>query len=237
MEIHRCAEEVSRGAVASGQLQELDAEGRVLERERQLDQSTVGAEAQCGADTLGAPQGFVAAWDAWLQAAMLHAQSALGADWDAHYMSAPIWRFSLSPGLAGASRAMGVLMPSVDRVGRRFPLTLMAPLPATGRAAASHFAQKAIFSWLEDLALDSLEDDMTREALDARLDDVAPPENGAGAEPDGALPVLARCSRSRARAAAVCSSTSTRTAPRPGTWPTPRASSRRPVTTDGTSSR
>lgn len=125
---------------------------------------------------LGAPQGFVAAWDDWVQSAMLAGQGALGDAWDNHYMSAPIWRFSLPAGLAGADRVMGVLMPSVDRVGRRFPLTLMAPLAGGGGAVVEdHFAQDPLFETLEDLALSALDDDMTRDRLDGELAAIVPP--------------------------------------------------------------
>ena len=125
---------------------------------------------------LNAPAGFVTAWDGWIQRAMLGAQAALGADWDAHYMSAPIWRFALSPGLAGPQKVIGVLMPSVDRVGRRFPLTLMAPLSTPGPAQLDHFSEDALFGRLENLALDALEDAMTRERLAGLLADIQVPQ-------------------------------------------------------------
>lgn len=130
---------------------------------------------------LDPPPGFVTAWDAWLQGALLSAQQALGADWDAHYMSAPIWRFALSPGQAGPQKVMGVLMPSVDRVGRRFPLTLMAALPTPGPAQLDHFCEGALYERLEDIALAALDDGMTRDRLDAALAEVQPPAFRSGA--------------------------------------------------------
>lgn len=130
---------------------------------------------------LNPPAGFVSVWDEWIQRAMLLAQSALGPDWDAHYMSAPIWRFSLSAGLAGPHKVMGVAMPSVDRVGRRFPLTLMAVVPAPGPAPLDHFCQEPLFERLEDLALDALEDGMTRDLLAQRLSEIPLPQSRPGA--------------------------------------------------------
>lgn len=127
---------------------------------------------------LNPPAGFVSAWDGWVQQAMLETQVALGPDWDGRYMSAPIWRFTLSPGLAGPQPAMGVLMPSVDRVGRRFPLTLMAAQPTAGSAAgaaADHLRAGPVFVALEDLALAALDDGMTRERLEQGLAGIAPP--------------------------------------------------------------
>lgn len=125
---------------------------------------------------LNAPSGFVKIWDDWIQRCMLDAQTALGAGWDTAYMSAPIWRFSLSAGLAGPQKVMGVLMPSVDRVGRRFPLTLMAALPTPGPAQLDHFSEDALFARLEDLALDALDDAMTRDGLAVQLAAIQPPQ-------------------------------------------------------------
>ncbi len=115
------------------------------------------------------PPGFVRVWDAWLQEVLLAGQAAHGPYWDGYYMSAPIWRFTLAPGLAGPEKVIGVLMPSVDRVGRRFPLSLMAALPTPGPAALDHLGETALFEQLEDLALASLEDSMTQEKLSQDL--------------------------------------------------------------------
>lgn len=128
---------------------------------------------------LAPPVGFVDAWDPWVQTLILQTQATLGDRWDAHYMSAPIWRFCLSAGLAGPQKVLGVLMPSVDRVGRRFPLTLMSALNTPGPAQLDHFSEARVFDQLEDLALAALEDDMTRDALDAGLGAILPPHRRA----------------------------------------------------------
>ncbi len=119
---------------------------------------------------------FVAVWDGWLQEVMLNARQVLGPRYEACYMSAPVWRFVLPAGVAGPSGLIGVLMPSVDRVGRQFPLTLMAELPAGADRSPFRtcFAQSATLDALEDLALDALDDAMTRDALDARLAAITP---------------------------------------------------------------
>lgn len=120
---------------------------------------------------LNPPPGFVRVWDDWVQAVLLTGQGVHGPYWDGYYMSAPIWRFTLTPGLAGPEKVMGVLMPSVDRVGRRFPLTLLAALPTPGPAALDHLCEMPLFERLEDLALASLEDGMTKERLAEALAD------------------------------------------------------------------
>lgn len=116
----------------------------------------------------GTPAGFVSAWDGWVQTGMLDCQEALGPAWDEAFLTAPIWRFCLAPGLAGPQGVLGVLMPSVDRVGRRFPLTLMAPLPDGADPLLAHFRNGALFALLEDLALAAL-DDLPKAELEERL--------------------------------------------------------------------
>ena len=51
---------------------------------------------------------------------------ALGEEWLAAWLEGPIWRFALSPGICGPDAALGLWLPSVDRTGRYFPLTLAA---------------------------------------------------------------------------------------------------------------
>ena len=121
------------------------------------------------------PQGFIDPWDRWLQEGMLSARQALGERWQDCYFSAPIWRFTLSPGLAGAAAIQGVMMMSVDRVGRQFPLTLASPLGDLQAPVACHFLAAPVFGALDSLALDALEDTMTRDLLAARLAELTLP--------------------------------------------------------------
>lgn len=118
---------------------------------------------------LGLPSGFVDPWDRWLQEGLLLARGAMGDAWQDAYFSAPIWRFTLSPGLVGAAPVIGVMMSSVDRVGRQFPLTLASPLPDGNSAVCDHFLSVPLFEALDEIALAALEDDMTRDLLQERL--------------------------------------------------------------------
>jgi type VI secretion system protein ImpM len=75
------------------------------------------------------PQAWIDGWDAWLQQELVGSRELLGDDaWLAQYMVAPVRRFWLAPGLLTPAGWLGVLMPSVDGVGRQFPFTLAAPL-------------------------------------------------------------------------------------------------------------
>lgn len=114
---------------------------------------------------LNPPAGFVRVWDTWLQDILSDGRAGYGGGFDALYMSAPIWRFTLPRGVAGAEKVMGVMMPSVDRVGRRFPLTLMQAVSTPGPAPGDHLGAEALFEQLEDLALLALEDTTTLQVL------------------------------------------------------------------------
>ncbi|MEP2639842.1 type VI secretion system-associated protein TagF [Roseobacter sp.] len=70
----------------------------------------------------GLSVGFVDAWDIWMQRTLEQSRTARAPEaWWAAYLRAPIWRFSVAPGLLGPRGAVGIVMPSHDRVGRAFP--------------------------------------------------------------------------------------------------------------------
>lgn len=76
--------------------------------------------------------GWIARWDAWLAQGLLAQRQQAPDAWLARYLAMPTWRFALAPGALAGDHAwrVGVLMPSVDRVGRYFPLTVVSvPLP------------------------------------------------------------------------------------------------------------
>lgn len=120
----------------------------------------------------GLPVDFVRAWDGWLQAGLVAAQTRLGERWADCYNTAPIWRFSLPPGMAGAAAMLGVLMPSVDRVGRRFPLTVAVPLTGGASHVAAQLRSGDVLSSVEDIALETLDGSMSPSQLQARLSSV-----------------------------------------------------------------
>ena len=116
----------------------------------------------------GLPNGFVEPWEEWLRAGLVASRAAMGEDWLAAWLEAPVWRFALAPGVAGADTAVGVWMPSVDRVGRYFPLTLAA----TAEAAPTEALREAggFLVAAQRAGRDALAADLTPEQLAERLD-------------------------------------------------------------------
>lgn len=115
------------------------------------------------------PPDFVAAWDSWLQDRIDGSREALGDGWNDTYLTFPIWRFVLPAGIAGTAAMAGILLPSMDRVGRCFPLTLAVALPALDRPFAQALAAETWFDALDSLAYDALDETVDLDALDARL--------------------------------------------------------------------
>ena len=129
------------------------------------------------------PPLFVEPWDQWLAAGLGYWRESADT-WPDAFLTAPIMRFTLgagvpfelSPGYAG------VMMPSVDRVGRYFPLTVVRPRGAHEAQSPSTWLQA-----LEALMAAALDDDWDAERLDVELggledttDDYGPawPERG-----------------------------------------------------------
>lgn len=115
------------------------------------------------------PREFVEPWDHWLQAGLSASHEQLGEGWLECYLTSPLWRFVLAPGCCGAQTVTGVLMPSVDRVGRYFPLTLAHGLDtevspdALARDAGDWYANA------EALALATLEESLDFDGWDATV--------------------------------------------------------------------
>lgn len=85
--------------------------------------------------------------DAWLAQSGQAAREAFGEDWQDRFDLAPPWRF-VRPDANGGWEA-GAIAPSVDKVGRRFPLLLwrtgLSGTQASGAAeAAEQLAYEAI---------------------------------------------------------------------------------------------
>ncbi len=114
--------------------------------------------------------GFRDPWDEWMQHCMHESQQELGGRWLDCYLTSPIWRFFLSDGVAGSASYAGVLLPSVDRVGRYFPFTVAVELPVG--TVALEFARRAA-SWfveIEHLCADALQNpDFELSQFDALL--------------------------------------------------------------------
>ncbi len=121
------------------------------------------------------PRDFLEHWDSWLQEALTLSREQLGDGWLRAYLNSPVWRFVLSAGCCGERPIGGLIMPSVDRVGRYFPLTLASALPRSIDATALLRRGADWFERAEQLLLEALEDDLDLDDFVARVEALGAP--------------------------------------------------------------
>ncbi len=130
------------------------------------------------------PAGLAAAWDAWLGGFVQDVRAAAGTDWPEAWLTQPLWHFALGTGVLrpetlGNTPAAGVMIGSVDRVGRMFPFTIIGPSGGVPEPAWS--------DRIEALVLGTLEDGFEPATLDAALARLGPPLSPAPLAPGHSL--------------------------------------------------
>ena len=103
-----------------------------------------------------ASDAFVDAWDAWLRECLSESRATLGDRWLDVYLTSPAWRFVCAAGACGPAPVIGLMVPSVDRVGRYFPLTLVAELPEDVSPVSAATSATMFFERAERLVIDTL---------------------------------------------------------------------------------
>ncbi|MCQ0988632.1 type VI secretion system-associated protein TagF [Jiella marina] len=158
----------------------------------------------------GMPKTLLNAWEGWLEQAVAQSRKALGEEFDDRYMVMPAWRFWFGRAVVGVS-ACGVLIPSVDGVGRKFPLTLFALAPEDHSIELPLIdPMERVFSAMEARLLDTLSADTgapfdVAEVLNdlpqppIRVDGAAP-AGSAEREADDAAPAVVRLLQEACRA-------------------------------------
>lgn len=116
------------------------------------------------------PRGFLDPWDDWLQKGLARSREQLDKDWLDTYLTSPIWRFVLSSGVCSDQPYAGVLMPSVDKVGRYFPLTITAPIPKGFNILQLPKDVDEWFDNAEQRALSALEEPFNLEKFDREVE-------------------------------------------------------------------
>lgn len=138
--------------------------------------------------------------DEWLQAE-LGALRQRHASWQTAYLGAPLWQFVLGTGLMTPSAWLGVMMPSVDRVGRYFPLVIVQPIE---EALSGGWHVRWWWHCATLAALQALREDCDPEGLERALVEAYGSDLRPQAMADDALPLPgAGCSRWCTSAATV----------------------------------
>lgn len=115
------------------------------------------------------PSQFISQWDNWLQQCIRTSQLSLGEDWLATYLTTPIWRFLLLPGVIDTHTWTGLIMPSVDKVGRHFPLTVATPTESFFPLTNDMFSTNQWHTFIESSMLATLDTNSSVAQFEASL--------------------------------------------------------------------
>jgi type VI secretion system protein ImpM len=122
------------------------------------------------------PREFLSLWEPWLQGGISASRMKLGPGWQDAFLRAPIWRFWLGADLCGGA-VVGAIMPSVDGVGRYFPLTIFARAdPGEALPPPEMETYDAWLAGAEELLLSALSEQTSFDALSAALEGFAGPQ-------------------------------------------------------------
>ena len=126
--------------------------------------------------SVGAPQNFLKVWEPWIGGSITASRLKLGQAWQDAYLTAPIWRFWLGPAICGTSQ-LGAFMPSLDGIGRYYPLTVLAT-PRGGQAFAppEMDLHEGWFEAAENFLLATLEPSLSFDDILGQLDALPQPE-------------------------------------------------------------
>lgn len=120
------------------------------------------------------PTTFINVWDEWLQGYVGSAKEQLGEAWLDVYLTSPIWRFAFSVGVIDENVWAGIMLPSVDRVGRYFPFSIATKLPATTNPTEFLMTRAHWYQAMEDIALQALDGQLSIDDLVEELNDSNP---------------------------------------------------------------
>ncbi|MGN8001921.1 type VI secretion system-associated protein TagF [Acidovorax sp. 22279] len=114
------------------------------------------------------PHALSSEWDAWMREGMEQLRRADGAGWSDTFVNAPLWFFIASLSTQG-SPVIGALAPSVDRVGRYYPLTVMATAPHAGCPFADDVQVKAFLAGARSAIVEARRRALSVDDLDRRV--------------------------------------------------------------------
>ena len=126
----------------------------------------------------GLPRSFIDPWDTWSRTAMYAGKQQLGNTWLNSYLTSPPYWYVLSPHNCGEQIWMGVVIPSVDSVGRYFPLTLCRTASISANPLLLFKQHSQWFSDAERLLISCLQDGFQLENFEQDLQHLSLDESG-----------------------------------------------------------
>ena len=108
-------------------------------------------------------------FDRWLGQGLEKSRQQLKENWLSSFLTAPVWRFLLDRQLEGGKLVAGIMMPSVDKVGRYFPFSLLVELESAPVDSALLAAADQLLTQFEDLLLSALAEDFDLDYFDYQV--------------------------------------------------------------------
>lgn len=119
------------------------------------------------------PNDCMQAWDEWLQKFVAGSQEQLRDDWLNIYLTSPVWRFGLSEGILDENSWLGIFMPSVDKVGRYFPISVLTQIPPSINLFEFMMLQNDWYASVEELLFQALDAELDVDELMTLVDEVS----------------------------------------------------------------
>lgn len=117
----------------------------------------------------GLPRNFTDPWHFWITEALASSKKQLGDTWREHYLTAPLYQYVLSKNLCGNQLWIGVVIPSIDRVGRTYPMTICRTVPSTANPFTLFDNYTSWFDRAEVLLLSCLDESFSLDELEISL--------------------------------------------------------------------
>jgi type VI secretion system protein ImpM len=107
--------------------------------------------------------------DGWLRASLEQSRATLGDSWLSSFLAAPVWRFLIN-GMAGLQQpVIGVMIPSVDKVGRYFPFLVVAEIDKAAMDSDGLALIDRAIGAMEPFALSALEEEFDLDYIEHQL--------------------------------------------------------------------
>ncbi len=125
---------------------------------------------------------LVASLTAWADTLVQHLRRGAGEEWAPVFDRLQPVAWVAAEGVCGPTAFAGLMRPSMDRVGRRYPLVVGVALPPGSRVVQAAAAAQGWFDYMDGLVEDTWSSSLGVEALSAALAE-APPFPDAGGDP------------------------------------------------------
>ena len=120
------------------------------------------------------PHAMETDWDNWIRSGMDQLRHEGGTKWQERFVRCPIW-FFMYPTQTQGVLAAGAIAPSIDRVGRYYPITVMAFSPPHTEGFTDDAQVGRFFSAVRSAVIDARRIPLTVEQMDERIGKLCSP--------------------------------------------------------------